>query len=265
VQSAGLLIKALQYIKAFDGVIIQVPDDQTVAPHGLMHEGLVSTRMGLPGKPAMAEELMIARDIKLTRYTDSALHFTGVSSGKSVEYIRRAKAGGIRVTASVSPMHLFFTDQDLEGYDTNLKLNPPLRGSADQQALMEALMDGTLDCVASHHTPLDKDCKVCEFEYAKFGVIALETTAAVLGQLGIPAERLADILSIAPRRIFRLPDAVIRESAEADLTLFLPDESFIFTQERIRSRSSNTPFIGKTLKGIVTGTIHRQKISLQRS
>jgi dihydroorotase len=169
------------------------------------------------------------------------------------------------VTASVSPMHLYFTDQDLEGYDTNLKLNPPLRGIEDQKALLEALLDGTIDCVASHHTPLDKDCKVCEFEYAKFGVISLESTAGVLGQLGIAVEKLADILSIAPRRIFRLPDAVIRESAEADLTLFLPDESFIFTRERIRSRSSNTPFLGKTLKGVVAGTIHKQKISLQRS
>ncbi len=127
VQSAGLLIKALQYVKAINAVVIQLPDDQSIAPGGLMNEGIVSTRLGLPGKPAMAEEIMVARDIKLARYTDSRLHITGVTSAKSLEYIRRAKEGNIQVTCSVTPYHMYFTDADLVTYDTNLKVNLPLR------------------------------------------------------------------------------------------------------------------------------------------
>jgi dihydroorotase len=264
VQSAGLLIKALQYVKAFDGVVIQVPDDQSINPHGLMHEGIVSTRLGLAGKPAMAEELMVARDIKLARYADSALHITGVSSRKSIEYIRRAKAGGLRVTASVTPYHLFFTDEDLWDYDTNLKVNPPIRTAEDRQSLLEALLDGTIDCVATHHLPQDKDSKICEFEYAKHGMTGLETTAGVLGQLGIGAEKMVDLLSLAPRRIFGLPESVITQGHEADLTLFVPGESHTFTAQDIRSRSRNTPFIGKQLKGRVVGTLHRQRVFLHR-
>ena len=264
VQSAGLLIKALQYVKAFDGVVIQVPDDQSINPHGLMHEGVVSTRLGLAGKASMAEELMVARDIKLARYAESALHITGVSSRKSIEYIRRAKAGGLQVTASVTPYHLFFTDEDLWEYDTNLKVNPPIRTAEDRQSLLEALLDGTIDCVATHHIPQDTDSKVCEFEYAKYGMTGLETAAGVLGQLGIDAEKLAELLSLAPRRIFGLPEAIIGQGHEADLTLFVPGESHIFTAQGIRSRSRNTPFVGKPLKGRVVGTLHRQRVFLDR-
>ncbi|MFZ1328038.1 MAG: dihydroorotase, partial [Chitinophagaceae bacterium] len=120
VQSAGLLVKALQYVKAFDGILVQIPDDKSINPHGLMNEGIVSTRLGLPGKPAMAEELIVARDIKLTRYAGSKLHFTGVSTKKSLEYIKRGKDSGASVSCSVTPYHLFFCDEDLQGYNTNL-------------------------------------------------------------------------------------------------------------------------------------------------
>ncbi|HKZ66260.1 MAG TPA: hypothetical protein VJ111_07900, partial [Chitinophagaceae bacterium] len=127
VQSSGLLLKALQYVKTFQGTLVQIPDDKSINAHGLMNEGIVSTQLGLPGKPAMAEELIVARDIKLARYAESKLHFTGVSSKKSVEYIKRGKDGGIAVSCSVTPYHLFFCDEDLKDYDTNLKVNPPLR------------------------------------------------------------------------------------------------------------------------------------------
>lgn len=264
VQSAGLLIKALQYVKAFDGVIIQVPDDQSIAPHGLMHEGVLSTRLGLAGKPAMAEEIMIARDIKLARYADSALHFTGVSTAKSLEYIRRAKEAGLKITASVTPYHLWFTDEDLADYDTNLKVNPPLRPAADRDALRAALVDGTIDAVASHHIPQDKDSKVCEFEYAKPGMLGLQTAAGVLGAIGLRPEQIVTRLSLAPRSIFRLTPAVIAEDQPADLTLFLPEESHIFTPAAIRSRSVNTPFTGIPLKGVVAGTILGNRLQLNK-
>jgi dihydroorotase len=262
VQSAGLLIKALQYVKAINGVIIQIPDDRSINPGGLMNEGIVSTRLGLPGKPAMAEEIMVARDIKLARYTDSRLHFTGVSSAKSIEYIRRAKEGGIRVTCSVTPYHLYFTDEDLTTYDTNLKVNLPLRTKKDSAVLMEAVKDGTVDCIATHHQPHEWDSKTCEFEYAKPGMIGLETCFGVLGKLGISEERIISLISASPRKIFNLPDAGIRIGNTADLTLYVPGEEFVFNESMIRSKSKNTPFTGHHLNGKVIGIVSKDSLYL---
>lgn len=257
VQSAGLLIKALQYLKAFDGVLIQVPEDRSVAPHGLMHEGIVSTRLGLAGKPALAEELIVARDIKLARYAESRLHFTGVSLPKSIEYVSRARQGGIAVTCSVTPQHLYFCDEDLEGYDTLLRMDPPLRTASDREALLAAVLDGRVDCVSSHHQPHEPDRKACEFAHASPGMTGLETCFGVLRTVGIPADRCVELLSLNPRKIFGLPTATIQEGAEADLTLFDPDHGYVLTKEHLRSRSSNTPFLGKELKGRVVGILNK--------
>lgn len=263
-QPAGILLKALQYIKSFNGVIIQIPDDKTIAPHGLINEGLVSTRLGLPGKPMMAEELMVARDIKLARYADSRLHFTGVSSPKSLEYIKRAKDSGIKVTCSVTPYHLAFCDEDVYTYDTNLKVNPPLRTREDMQALRIAVADGTIDCIATHHLPQDWDNKTCEFEYAKSGMIGLQTCYPVLKTLmpGVSEERWVELLCINPRTIFGLPLPVIKENSQASLTLFQPGKQYVFAKEDIKSRSQNSPFIGTTFTGKVAGIINGEKMLL---
>ena len=264
VQSSGLLLKALQYVKAVDKTIIQLPDDRAINPGGLMNEGVVSTRLGLPGRPAIAEELMIARDIELVKYTGSRLHFTGISTAKSVALIRQAKAEGLYVTCSVTPYHLFFSDEDLKDYDTNLKVNPPLRPKADRDALRGALLDGTIDCIATHHLPQDIDNKVSEFEYAKYGMIGLQTAFAVV-RTAVPelsVERLVELFAIAPRNIFGLPTTAIHKGARLSLSLFAYNEEWYF--EHNYSKSANSPFLGKTLTGRPLGIINQDKLFLNQ-
>lgn len=264
IQSAGLLVKALQYVKTFNGVIIQLPDDRSLAPHGLMNEGVVSTQLGLPGKPMMAEELIVARDIKLVRYTGSRLHFTAISSPKSLEYIKRAKESGVEITCSVTPYHLFFCDEDLKEYDTNLKVNPPLRTKQDMMALRKAVAEGVIDCIATHHLPHEYDSKVLEFEYAKNGMISLESAYAALktAMPEISEERWVTMLSINPAKIFGIAKHSITKGNKAALTLFNPDTTFTFTEKHLFSRSKNTPFINKELKGRVLGVVNKGQLVL---
>ena len=266
IQSAGLLLKALQYVLSFEGVIMQVADYKCINPHGLMNEGIISTQLGLPGKPAIAEEIMIARDVELLRYTGSKIHFTGVSTKKGIELIKKAKTEGLQVSFSVTPYHAAFSDEDLWEYDTNLKVNPPLRTREDMMAVREAIINNEVGAVATHHIPQDHDSKACEFEYAKNGMIGLETLFGVLAQWlpeqatkadnGWSIEKLITLLTIAPRKIFNLPVPQLKEGEPAVLTLFNPEAEFIFDEKMIASRSKNTPFIGKQLKGKVIGIIN---------
>ena len=265
IQDGGLLLKALQYVKTIGATVIQIPDDKSLGSSGLMNEGIISTQLGLPGKPAMAEELMIARDIQLTDYAESKLHFTGVAAAKSLRHIQQAKDAGIAITCAVTPYHLFFCDEDLQQYDTNLKVNPPLRTRQDQQALLRALLDGTIDCISSHHIPQNYDSKICEFEYAKNGMIGLESLFGVVwsmvnGQWAIA--QLVEKITIAPRQIFGLALPEIKEGVTATLTLFNPATEYIFEEKNIRSKSKNSAFIGKQLKGKVIGIINGDKIYL---
>jgi dihydroorotase len=264
VQSSGLLLKALQYVKAVDKTVIQLPDDRAINPGGLMNEGIVSTRLGLPGRPAIAEELMIARDIELVKYTGSRLHFTGISTAKSVELVRQAKAEGLNISCSVTPYHLFFSDEDLKEYDTNLKVNPPLRPRADREALRQALLEGVIDCIATHHLPQDIDNKVSEFEYAKYGMIGLQTAFAVV-RTAVPtlsAERLVELFAINPRKIFGLTPAAVRKGERVALSLFAFDKDWTF--ENNHSKSANSPFLGQTLTGKPWGIINQDKLFLNQ-
>ena len=279
IQSPGLLLKALQYVLAFDGIIVQVADDKTISPQGLINEGIISTQLGLPGKPAIAEEIMIARDIELLKYTGSKIHFTGISTKKGIELINKAKADGWQVSFSVTPYHAIFCDEDLQEYDTNLKVNPPLRTREDMLAVRAAIQHGEADAIASHHIPQNYDSKVCEFEYAKYGMIGLETLFGVIwpmvsvgsaqdlgewatGNNQSAIELLVEKLSIAPRKIFGLDLPEIKEGVTATLTLFNPTAEFIFDEKMIASKSKNTPFVGMQLKGKVIGIINDNNIYL---
>ncbi|TWV98876.1 dihydroorotase [Chitinophaga pinensis] len=264
IQSPGIMLKALQYVKAVNGTIIQLPDDHSISAHGLMHEGIYSTQLGMPGKPAIAEELIIQRDIELAQYTDSRIHFTGISTRKSAELIANAKGKGIKVTCSVTPYHVSLTDAHLLSYDSNLKLNPPLRTAEDVQALRDAVKNGVIDCFATHHLPQDWDAKQVEFEYAKNGMIGLESAFGVLHKHlpEVPVERLVEMLSAQPRKIFGLPELSLSEGATANLTIFNPEEEWVLSTAHLASKSKNSAYIGAELKGSVKGIINGQYAQL---
>ncbi len=260
VQSAQVLLKALQYVKSFDGVIIQMPVDKSINAGGLMHEGIISTQLGLPGIAAIGEELMIKRDLGLLQYTGSRLHLTGVSTAKGIELVREAKASGLNLTCSVTPYHLYFCDEDLQSYDTNLKVNPPLRSKEDREALRSAVLDGTIDCIATHHVPQHWDDKVCEFEYAKNGMIGLQTAFAVVNTLfpQITMDRLVQLFSLNSRAIFGLSSTKIETGSRAEFTLFNREEESVLTINTLRSKSANSPFINLPLQGVVKGIINEK-------
>lgn len=264
VQSPGILQKALEYILAVDATIIQLPDDKSIGTHGLINEGEISVRLGLQGKPALSEELMIARDIELVRYTGSKIHFTGVSTRKSLGLIAAAKKEGLQVSCSVTPYHLFFCEDDLLNYDTNLKVNPPLRTKSDRDALRKGIKTGVIDFISSHHQPQDWDHKVCEFEYAKNGMEGLESVFGVAGMCGIPIEDFITMQTENIRIIFNLPVPSFAEGENANLTLFVPDAEYLFEENHILSKCRNNAFLGKNLKGKVIGIINKDKLFLNK-
>ena len=261
-QSAGIMIKALQYVLAFNGIIIQLPDDKNISTNGLMNEGIMSTKLGLYSKPAIAEELMIARDIELVKYTGSKMHFTGISTKNSIELIANAKSQGLQITCSVTPYHLYFCDEDLEDYNTDLKVNPPLRTKKDMHALRAAIKSGVIDFIASHHQPQEWDSKACEFEYAKNGMSVLESIFGVMGVTDVDANKFIKMQTENIRKIFGLQLPKIKIGEKANLTLYDPDEEYIFSKENIFSKSINNAFIGKKLKGKPLGIINGDKIYL---
>lgn len=264
VQSSGILQKALEYILAINATIIQLPDDKTIGTYGLVNEGEMSTKLGLQGKPALSEELMVARDIELARYTNSKIHFTGISTEKSLQLITGAKKEKLNVTCSVTPYHLFFCDEDIRDYETNLKVNPPLRTKKDRNALREGIKKGTIDFIASHHQPEDWDHKVCEFQNAEFGMETLESVFGVAGVCGISAEIFVKMQTENIRKIFSQPIPSIEEKQKANLTFFVPGEEYLFEKQNILSKSNNNGFIGQELNGKVIGIFNKDRLFLNK-
>ncbi len=267
VQNAALMVKALEYVHAFDGVIWQIPLEKNLSAGGLMHEGELSTYLGMPGIPAMAEALMVHRDLELLRYSQSRLHITGVSTEAGLRLIREAKAQGLAVTCSVTPYHLLFTDQALRTYNALYKVDPPLRSESDRQALIQGLVDGTVDAIASHHRPQDWDAKTREFAYAASGMNVQEMMVPVLWEALSPyldLPRWAALLSLFWRGLLRLEEGRLEPGEKAEISLYSMDQVSRFTAEGLKSQSRNNPFMDKEYKGRVVGLINGEALYLNQ-
>ncbi len=261
IEHSGMMMRSLLYVKPFNGVIINQPLDHDTALGGEMHEGAVSTSLGMKGIPALAEELMLQRDLYLLEYTDSRLHVANISSANSVVLLREAKKRGLKVTASVNPMNFVFDDTALTDFDTNLKVMPPIREKSDIKAIKRGLKDGTIDCICTHHIPEDEEGKKLEFVYARPGVIGLETTfSACCTYLDLDLSAIIDMLAVRPRQILGLEVPSIAEGKPACLCLYDPAKEWVFTEKNIQSKSKNTPFIDKEFKGRVLATLNNGEI-----
>lgn len=259
IQHSGLMLRALQYVKTVDGIVINRPLDAFINGDGQIHEGYVSTTLGIKGSPSLAEEMMIQRDLYLTAYAESKLLIAGVSTAKGVELIRQAKAEGISVKASVAVLNLLFDESSLSTFDSNLKVKPYLRSKGDQEALWAGLNDGTIDMIISNHFPLEEEAKKLEFSYAKFGTIGLETAFAALhSQLNgrMSSEALIQKLATGVRQVFGLPIPKIAVGEKANITIADPSDIWTFKRQNIFSKSKNTPFINALFKGRVLGVVN---------
>lgn len=258
-QDAGLLLRALQYAQAFNGLVLHWPHHKTIAGGGQMHEGIMSTRLGMKGIPALAEEVTVQRDLSLLEYAGGRLHLHLLSTARGVALVRAAKAAGLPVTASVAVANLCFTDEMLAEFETAWKVLPPLRTEMHRKALLEGVADGTIDFICSNHTPWDTEAKELEFPFAEFGMIGLETAFALCRTFLDKQLSLQDLVqkwAVGPRQVLGLPVPELKPGARAELTLFNPDTEWTFTKQDIRSKSDNTPFIGQTFKGKVIGIIN---------
>ena len=258
VQSAGMMRTCMEYIAQFDRVALAHCEIESLSGHGVINEGRASTRLGMFGWPALAEELEIYRDIELVRLTKCPLHICHISTRKGLDLVRAAKADGLPVTCEVTPHHLFLCEDDItDAYDTNLKMNPPLRTADDAAALIEGVLDGSVDCIVTDHAPHAQHEKDCEWEISFFGIVGLETSLPLMVQnLVVPGKmswaRLVEIMAVNPRRLLRLDPVTVSEGSVADLTLIDPKASVQITPEYLQSRSKNSAWLGKTLTGVAT-------------
>lgn len=260
VYSSGIMRRALEYAQIFDLPIIDHCEDPSLVAGGVAHEGLVAARLGLRGWPGVAEDVMVARDILLAEYTGGHVHVAHMSTARSAEFVRRAKAAGVRVTCEVTPHHLALTDEAIDSFDTDAKMNPPLRPEIDRVGILDALRDGTADAIATDHAPHHHDEKCVEFSLAPFGVVGLETAVPICidrlfhgGVIGL--SRLVELLSSGPSRILRLDKGTLSVGRDADVTVLDLDRETVVDPETFESKSRNSPFAGWRLRGAPVMTI----------
>jgi dihydroorotase len=258
VQNNEVMRRAVEYAHMFNLPVMDHCQDKALTEGGVMHEGFWSVKLGLGGMPSAAEDIIVARNIILSKYSGAHIHMQHISSAHSVELMREAKKAGVNVTAEATPHHLFFTDEALQTYDTLLKMNPPVRTEADRQALIGGLLDGTLDCIATDHAPHTNDDKDVEFDAAPFGIIGMETALAVCLEALVhsgrmPLAQLVDLLSRKAANVLNLKKGTLAPGADADICVFDPAEKWL-VKPPFQSRSSNCPWTGKVLRGRVRRT-----------
>ena len=258
--NANLLKIALQYVQDFDGLVIAFAQDENIKGNGVANEGIVSTRLGLKGIPNLAEELQIARNLFLLEYTGGKLHIPTISTKKSVQLIKEAKANGLNVTCSVAVHNLVLTDEKLEEFDTRYKVSPPIRTETDRKALLKGIKDGTIDMITSDHNPIDIEHKKMEFDTAKNGTIGLESAFGALMTV-LPLEIVIEKLT-SGKSTFGIDIQTINEGSKANITLFNPEPKSIFTKSSILSKSKNSAFLGTEIKGKVHGIVNQGKLIL---
>lgn len=264
VKTASLVRSALEYLKMYDLPLIEHCEDESLAG-GAMNEGSVSTTLGLPSIPTIAEDLTILRDVAVAEYVDGRIHIAHISSKLAVDIVRKAKAKGLKITAEVTPHHFCLTDEELVNYDTNYKMNPPLRTEEDVKAMIEGLKDGTIDCIASDHAPHSSEEKEAEFIYAPNGILGLETQLGLaitelVHKNYLSLNQLVEKLSINPRRILKLSVPQIKIGEMANLTIFDPDEIWTVDIKKFKSKSRNSPFDKRLLTGKPIAVINNSQI-----
>jgi dihydroorotase len=265
VSNAGLFLRALFYAKNFKGLVMSYPEEKELSSGGLMNEGLNSTLLGLKGIPYLAEDVMVRRDLALAEYADSPIHFSNISSPSSITLIREAKARGLKVTADINAYLLALDDSVMDRYDSNYKVKPPLRSAKDIDAFIKGLADGTLDIICSDHNPEDEESKNVEFEYATYGMIGLETAYAVINTSlrgVLTDEQIIEKIAINPRKLLSLPVPSLMKDSRANLTVFDPTREWIFGENDIRSKSRNTPFIGRQFTGKAVAVFNNDQFSM---
>lgn len=260
VRNAELMRRALEYAAMVDLLVISHCEDKALAAGGVMNEGYCSTVLGMKPIPAEAETTMVERDIRLAELAGARLHIAHVSAKESVEAIRLAKKRGVKVTAEVTPHHFSLTEEDVRGFDTNTKVNPPLRSADDVSAIKKALKDGTIDVIATDHAPHLDNEKEREYDYAPFGMIGLETALSLsvmnlVNEGYLDWEGLIGKLAANPAKILKYQRGTLTEGSPADITIIDPEAEWVYTTERIRSLSRNSPFVGETMKAAVTDVI----------
>ena len=259
IANANLLKIGLLYAQNFDGLVMSFPQDNSIGTHGFVNESPQTTKLGLNSVPNLSEELQIIRDLYLLEYTGGKLHIPTISTGGAVNLIREAKKKGLDVSCSVAAHHLSLTDEEIATFDTNFKVSPPLRTAKDVKALIKGVQDGTIDMIVSDHNPIDIENKKVEFENGLYGTIGLETLFGSVADL-VGIETFVKCMTVNPQKRFGLPISVIEENACADLTLFDPDKEYIFKQDLIISKSGNSAFLGRRLKGQALGIFARNEL-----